>query len=45
MPFHPYYTMKDLYAIVVFLILFAAFVFFAPDYLGHPNNYARPIRW
>ena len=40
-PFHPYYTMKDLYAIVVFLILFAAFMFFAPDYLGHPINYAK----
>jgi ubiquinol-cytochrome c reductase cytochrome b/c1 subunit len=40
-PFHPYYTMKDLYAVVVFLILFAAFMFFAPDYLGHPINYAK----
>ena len=40
-PFHPYYTMKDLYAIVVFLLLFAAFMFFAPDYLGHPTNYAK----
>jgi ubiquinol-cytochrome c reductase cytochrome b/c1 subunit len=40
-PFHPYYTLKDLYAIVVFLLLFAAFMFFAPDYLGHPINYAK----
>ena len=39
--FHPYYTMKDLYGIVVFLLLFAAFMFFAPDYLGHPINYAK----
>jgi quinol-cytochrome oxidoreductase complex cytochrome b subunit len=38
-PFHPYYTMKDLFAIVVFLIPFAWFVFFAPDILGHPDNY------
>ncbi|HEV7276766.1 MAG TPA: cytochrome b/b6 [Devosiaceae bacterium] len=37
--FHPYYTMKDLFAIVVFLIPFAWFVFFAPDILGHPDNY------
>jgi ubiquinol-cytochrome c reductase cytochrome b subunit len=39
LPFHPYYTMKDLFAIVVFLIPFAWFVFFAPDILGHADNY------
>ena len=38
-PFHPYYTMKDLYGIVLFMIPFAWFVFFAPDILGHPDNY------
>jgi quinol-cytochrome oxidoreductase complex cytochrome b subunit len=38
-PFHPYYTMKDLFAIVVFCIPFAWFVFFAPDLLGHADNY------
>ncbi|MHB1110052.1 MAG: cytochrome b [Devosia sp.] len=38
-PFHPYYTMKDLFATVVFMIPFAWFVFFAPDILGHPDNY------
>jgi quinol-cytochrome oxidoreductase complex cytochrome b subunit len=37
--FHPYYTMKDLFAFVVFAIPFAWFVFFAPDILGHPDNY------
>lgn len=37
--FHPYITMKDLFAIVVFCIPFAWFVFFAPDILGHPDNY------
>ncbi|UJQ94414.1 cytochrome b [Mariluticola halotolerans] len=37
--FHPYYTMKDLFAVVVFFIPFAWFVFFAPDILGHPDNY------
>ncbi len=44
-PFHPYYTVKDGFAIVVFLILFASFVFFAPDALGHPDNYtvANPL--
>jgi len=38
-PFHPYYTMKDLFVVVLFLIPFAWFVFFAPDLLGHPDNY------
>jgi quinol-cytochrome oxidoreductase complex cytochrome b subunit len=40
-PFHPYYTIKDLFGLGAFLILFAAFVFFAPDYLGHPDNYIQ----
>lgn len=39
-PFHPYYTMKDAFAIMVFFMLFAAFLFFAPNYLGHAINYA-----
>ena len=38
-PFHPYYTVKDGFAIVVFFILFAAFVFYMPNTLGHPDNY------
>ena len=38
-PFHPYYTMKDGFGVVVFLIVFSIFVFFAPDYMGHPDNY------
>ena len=33
-PFHPYYTMKDGFAIVVFLIFYALFVFYGPNYLG-----------
>lgn len=40
-PFHPYYTVKDLMGLAFFLILFAAVVFFAPDmwghFLEHPN--------
>jgi ubiquinol-cytochrome c reductase cytochrome b/c1 subunit len=40
-PFHPYYTAKDGFAIVVFFILFAAFVFYAPNYLGHAINYQK----
>ncbi|MEM8616654.1 MAG: cytochrome b N-terminal domain-containing protein [Pseudomonadota bacterium] len=44
-PFHPYYTVKDGFAIVVFLIVFAAFVFYAPNVLGHADNYieANPL--
>lgn len=40
-PFHPYYTVKDLFGVGVFLIIFCAVVFFAPDmwgyFLEHPN--------
>ena len=45
-PFHPYYTMKDAFAIMVFMLLFAAFLFFAPNYLGHAINYlpANPLQ-
>ena len=44
-PFHPYYTVKDGFAIVVFVILFAVFVFYQPDALGHADNFipANPL--
>jgi len=38
-PFHPYITIKDLFALLVFLIIFSGFVFFSPNILGHPDNY------
>ena len=38
-PFHPYYTVKDFLAVVVFLIFYAAFVFYLPNFLGHTDNY------
>lgn len=41
LPFHPYFTVKDGFAIVLFLILFAAFVFFNPNALGHADNYIQ----
>ncbi len=43
--FHPYYTMKDGFALVLFLLLYAAFVFYAPNYMGHAINYepANPL--
>ncbi len=44
-PMAPYAIMKDLFAMFVFLIVFAWFVFYAPDYLGHADNYieANPL--
>ncbi|HXI86556.1 MAG TPA: cytochrome b N-terminal domain-containing protein [Parvularculaceae bacterium] len=44
-PFHPYYTVKDSFGIVVFLVFMAAFVFFAPNAMSHPDNYipANPL--
>ena len=44
-PFHPYYTVKDGFALTVFIILFAYFIFFAPNVLGHADNYiqANPL--
>ena len=39
LPFHPYYTIKDSVGICVYFIVFAVLVFFAPNYLGHPDNY------
>jgi ubiquinol-cytochrome c reductase cytochrome b subunit len=38
-PFHPYYTAKDAFGLGVFLVVFAAVVFYAPNYMGHPDNY------
>lgn len=39
LPFHPYYTVKDGFAILVYLMIYCGFVFFAPDALGHTDNY------
>ncbi len=43
--FHPYFTSKDFYYIILFMILFAFLVFYMPNYLGHPDNYipANPL--
>jgi quinol-cytochrome oxidoreductase complex cytochrome b subunit len=38
-PFTPYATIKDGFMMVVFSILFAWFVFYVPNYLGHADNY------
>jgi len=44
-PFHPYIVIKDLFALIIFLIIFSGFVFFVPNILGHPDNYieANPM--
>jgi ubiquinol-cytochrome c reductase cytochrome b/c1 subunit len=45
-PFHPYYTVKDMFGLSVFLIIYAAFVFYMPNFLGDPQNYiqANPLQ-
>ena len=37
--FTPYATIKDAFLMVVFCIVFAWFVFYVPNFLGHPDNY------
>jgi ubiquinol-cytochrome c reductase cytochrome b/c1 subunit len=45
-PFHPYLTSKDGFAILVALIAFSVIVFFAPNMLGETVNYvpANPLQ-
>ncbi len=48
-PFHPYYTVKDIVGVVVFLMIFFAIVFFAPEmggfFIEHPNfEPANPLK-
>jgi len=44
-PFHPYYTTKDGWTLGLILVFFTTVVFFAPNLLGHPDNYieANPL--
>ena len=44
-PFHPYYTVKDGFAIAMFFVFYSFFIFFAPNVLGHSDNYipANPL--
>ncbi|WP_027233439.1 cytochrome b N-terminal domain-containing protein [Phyllobacterium sp. UNC302MFCol5.2] len=39
--FTPYATVKDAFGLVLFLILFAYFVFYLPNFMGHPDNYIQ----
>jgi len=38
-PFYPYYVAKDCITFGLFFVILFIFVFYAPNYLGHPDNY------
>jgi ubiquinol-cytochrome c reductase cytochrome b subunit len=40
-PFTPYATIKDAFAMICFFIVFSYFIFFMPNYLGHADNYIQ----
>jgi|TARA_B110000977_G_scaffold128694_1_gene164219 ubiquinol-cytochrome c reductase cytochrome b subunit len=44
-PFHPYYTTKDFVGFTLFSLIFAGFLFFAPNMMGDVDNYipANPL--
>nr|AII98183.1 cytochrome b [Indri indri] len=44
-PFHPYYTIKDLVGLILLILPLMTLVFFSPDLLGDPDNYtpANPL--
>jgi len=44
-PFYPFFIAKDGWTLGAFLIVFTTMVFFAPNMLGHPDNYipANPM--
>ncbi|WP_337846449.1 cytochrome b/b6 [Sphingomonas sp.] len=44
-PFHPYYTAKDGVGVGVALLIYCSLIFYAPNLLGHPDNYipANPL--
>ena len=44
-PFHPYYTVKDLFGVGVLLMFYLGFVFFDPNFFAEPTNYvpANPL--
>ncbi|WP_026605861.1 cytochrome b [Methylocapsa acidiphila] len=46
LPFHPYFTVKDGFALACFLIFYGWFVFYVPNYLGDADNYieANPLQ-
>jgi len=45
-PLHPYYSFKDLVGVFLFLLILSVYLFYAPNRLGHPDNYipANPLQ-
>jgi len=45
-PFHPYFVFKDLVTVLFFIFALSFFVFYAPNAMGHPDNYimANPMQ-
>ncbi|MCX8503758.1 MAG: cytochrome b/b6 [Beijerinckiaceae bacterium] len=39
LPFHPYFTVKDAFALSCFLVVYVWFAFYIPNFLGHADNY------
>nr|YP_009184360.1 cytochrome b [Cyclopes didactylus]ALO62396.1 cytochrome b [Cyclopes didactylus] len=44
-PFHPYYTLKDILGLIIMILMLLLLVMFTPDLLGDPDNYtpANPL--
>nr|ATL62993.1 cytochrome b [Sorex mirabilis] len=44
-PFHPYYTIKDILGVLLLILTLTSLVLFSPDLLGDPDNYtpANPL--
>nr|ACQ99391.1 cytochrome b [Paradoxurus hermaphroditus] len=44
-PFHPYYTIKDILGLLILIMTLMSLVLFSPDLLGDPDNYtpANPL--
>jgi quinol-cytochrome oxidoreductase complex cytochrome b subunit len=41
LPFHPFYTTKDLFGLGVFLLLYVIVSFYAPNMFSHPDHYVE----
>jgi ubiquinol-cytochrome c reductase cytochrome b/c1 subunit len=39
LPFHIYFTSKDVYSFLFFMFFFSGITYFSPNDLGHPDNY------
>lgn len=46
LPMHPYFIFKDLVTIFLFLLVLALVIFYAPNMMGHSDNYipANPMQ-